>query len=127
MFDFEAFTEKENKRDSLKSFKATLLNNKWFAVKGGIKYDIELEPNITNKFHYRYSSNTNDYYPPYTLKRYEIINKPNFNDFGFWTILRPGLIIKGLIRNNRFILNLDDLAKTLEHEYKSSFSNKRKS
>lgn len=127
MFDFDALAEKQNKRSSLKSFKALLLNDKWFAVRGNNKYPIELEKDICNKFRYRFSSNTNDYYSPFTIKKYYTINKPNYEDYGFWTVLRPGLKIKGLIRNDKFILNLEDLAKTLEDEYKNSFSSKGKS
>ena len=75
MFDFDALAEKQNKRSSLKSFKALLLNDKWFAVRGNNKYPIELEKDICNKFRYRFSSNTNDYYSPFTIKKYYTINK----------------------------------------------------
>lgn len=125
MFDFDALAEKTNKRDSLKLFRATLIDNIWYAVKANNKYIIEIDDNLCNKFEYLYSSNTNNYYPNYTIKKYDI--NPNRKHYGFWTILRPQLVIKGFIKNNKFILDESYLSKTLANEYKNSISYKRKS
>lgn len=103
---------------NIHKFKAYYIKDKWYGRMTNKKiFPVVIPAGIINSFEVRYSSPTNDYHPIGTPHFYTRLNKANYIETGYWTILRPNLMFEGVIVKDTIVINWQKHRNLLIKDY----------
>lgn len=101
-------------------FDSDRYENGFYVKKDDKEYEVLLRPEDLPKYHNLFSTPENDAHKKWCIKRTNGIEGVSDLDitFKYWKPIKPTLKIKGVIKDDKFILNVRVINERVDSEYK---------